>query len=108
LEPWHSIEKSGEPSDAAWRSGGFDGLTRQGQGKTLDFSAVWRLRPSAGMAEAVWFVIQAERPGASFLQNVSSPSVIFCFNTISGSQNGFLSTVTEALPSTKENSPMTP
>ena len=22
LEPWHSIEKSGEPSDAAWRSGG--------------------------------------------------------------------------------------
>jgi hypothetical protein len=45
LEPWHSIEKSGEPSDAAWRSGGFDGTTRQGQGKTLDFSAVWRVPP---------------------------------------------------------------
>jgi hypothetical protein len=45
LEPWHSIEKSGEPSDAAWRSGGFDGTTRQGQGKSLDFPAVWRLPP---------------------------------------------------------------
>jgi hypothetical protein len=45
LEPWHSIEKSGEPSDAAWRSGGFDGTTRQGHGKTLDFPAVWRLPP---------------------------------------------------------------
>ena len=45
LEPWHSIEKSGEPSDAAWRSGGFDGTSRQGQGKTLDFPAVWRLPP---------------------------------------------------------------
>src|ERR1035437_6635426 len=39
LEPWHSIEKSGEPCAAAWRSGGFDGTTRQGQGKTLDFPA---------------------------------------------------------------------
>ena len=45
LEPWHSIEKSGEPIDAAWRSGGFGGTTRQGQGKTLDFPAVWRLPP---------------------------------------------------------------
>jgi hypothetical protein len=45
LEPWHSIEKSGEPSDAAWRSGGSDGTSRQGQGKTLDFPAVWRLPP---------------------------------------------------------------
>ena len=45
MEPWHSIEKSGEPSDAAWRSGGFDVTTRQGQGKTLDFPAVWRLPP---------------------------------------------------------------
>jgi hypothetical protein len=45
LEPWHSIEKSGEPSDAAWRSGGFDVTTRQSQGKTLDFSAVRRLPP---------------------------------------------------------------
>jgi hypothetical protein len=40
-----NIEKSGEPSDAAWRSGGFDGTTRQGQGKILDFPAVWRLPP---------------------------------------------------------------
>jgi hypothetical protein len=48
LEPWHSIEKSGEPSDAAWRSGGFDGTSRQGQGKTLDFPAVWRLPPQKG------------------------------------------------------------
>jgi hypothetical protein len=45
LEPWHSSEKSGELSDAAWRSGGFDGTTWQGQGKTLDFPAVWRLPP---------------------------------------------------------------
>jgi hypothetical protein len=45
LEPWHSIEKSGEPSDAAWRSGGFDDTTRQGQGNTLDFPAVWRSPP---------------------------------------------------------------
>jgi hypothetical protein len=45
LEPWHSIEKSGEPNDATWRSGGFDGTSRQGQGKTLDFLAVWRLPP---------------------------------------------------------------
>jgi hypothetical protein len=37
------MEKSGELSDAAWRSGGFDGTTRQGQGKTLDFQAVWRV-----------------------------------------------------------------
>src|ERR1039458_2499133 len=43
LEPWHSMEKSGELSDAAWRSGGLDGTTRQGQGKTLDFQAFWRV-----------------------------------------------------------------
>jgi hypothetical protein len=45
LEPWHSIEKSAEPSEAAWHCGGFDGTTRQGQGKTLDFAADWRLPP---------------------------------------------------------------
>jgi hypothetical protein len=45
LEPWHSIEKSGELSDAVWRCGGFDGTSEQGQGKTLDFPAIWRLPP---------------------------------------------------------------
>ena len=43
LGAWHSIEKSGEPGDAAWRSDEFDGTTQRGQGKTLDFPAVWRL-----------------------------------------------------------------